>query len=105
MTRTMASFAAHYSDPPALSHQCNIEHYVSLVRTSNFENTTINQRGIEFLVGHHGARDDGKSVHFDPKEMLICKYRNFIITSDICLVDCCVDSAHEGPQGPKMPPT
>ena len=68
MVQTTASFATHDSDPPVIPRKNDQIHYVSLVRTSNFEQTTINQREIEFWLGH-GTCDEAESSVFGPKRM------------------------------------
>ena len=78
MVQTTASFATHGSDPPVIPRGNDQTHYVSLVRTSNFEQTTINQREIEFLVGH-GACNDDESPVFVTKKTGYCKHHNSIV--------------------------
>jgi len=103
MVQTTASFATHDSDPPVIPRKNDQIHYVPLVRTSNFEQTTINQREIEFLVGH-GACNDDESPVFIIKKTGYCKHHNSIMCSDVNLVCCHMVLADGGLQGPKTPP-
>ena len=104
MAQTTASVATYGNDPQDLPHLDAQIQYVSLLGALTFGKTTINQREIEFWVGH-GPCDDGESTIFDPKKTLHCRYRIEIISSDKELVDCCLGLTPESLQSPKKLPS
>ena len=50
MVQTTASFTTHGNNPPVLPHEDDQYHCVSLIRASNFQKNTINQRKMKVLV-------------------------------------------------------